>query len=67
VRHTARLAVEIINDLCVQPLVLLEWHFSQEYCATTVLLIGASTGFVSVQSCPQTLASSSADFASSAS
>ncbi len=36
--------VDIINELCEQPLVLLEWHFSEEHCATTARLLCAFMG-----------------------
>ncbi len=38
-------AVEIINDLCEQPLLLRDWFFSEEHCALTARLLGAFTGF----------------------
>jgi hypothetical protein len=44
-------AVNIINTLCVQPLVLRTWSFSEEHCYITTLLLGAFTGFAGVQMC----------------
>jgi hypothetical protein len=45
-------AVDIINDLCVQPLLLRDWFFSEEHCHLTAGLLGAFTGFAGVHPCP---------------
>ena len=45
-------AVDIINDLCTQPLALQDWAFSEEHCYLTARLLGAFTGFAGVQMCP---------------
>jgi len=42
-------AVDIINTLCTQPLVLREWSFSEEHCYVTTRLLGAYTGVAGVQ------------------
>jgi hypothetical protein len=36
-RHSLQ-AVDIINDLCAQPLLLRDWHFSEEHFALTTRL-----------------------------
>ena len=52
-RHsTALQAIEIINDLCAQPLILREWSFSEEHCRLATSLLGSFTGFAGVQQCP---------------
>ena len=45
-------AVDILNTLCAQPLVLRDWFFSEEHCYLTARLLGAFTGFAGVQLCP---------------
>ena len=45
-------AVDIIHDLCAQPLLLRDWVFSEEHCHLTTRLLGAFTGFAGVQQCP---------------
>jgi hypothetical protein len=45
-------AVDTINDLCAQPLVLPDWFFSEEHCYLTARLLGAFTGSAGVLSCP---------------
>ena len=45
-------AVDIINDLCTQPLALQDWAFSEEHCYLAARLFGAFTGFAGVQMCP---------------
>jgi hypothetical protein len=40
-RHSLQ-AVDIINDLCAQPLLLHDWFFLEEYCSLTTRLLGAS-------------------------
>mmetsp|Transcript_41001 Transcript_41001/g.85559 ORF Transcript_41001/g.85559 Transcript_41001/m.85559 type:complete len:1077 (-) Transcript_41001:1365-4595(-) len=55
VRHrhrTSLQAIEIINDLCTQPLVLREWGFSEEHCRVAAVSLGSFTGFAGVQFCP---------------
>ncbi len=47
--HEALQAVDIIQDLCSDPLVLWEWHFSEEHCYLTARLLGAFTGFAGIQ------------------
>jgi hypothetical protein len=42
--HEALQAVDIIQVLCSDPLVLREWHFSEEHCNVTARLLGAFTG-----------------------
>ena len=52
-RHRVSLqAIEIINDLCTQPLVLREWGFSEEHCRVATASLGSFTGFAGVQFCP---------------
>jgi len=42
-RHRTSLqAIEIINDLCTQPLVLKEWGFSEEHCHLATASLGTS-------------------------
>ena len=51
-------AVDIINELCAQPLVLRDWFFSEEHCFLTTRLLGTFTGFAGVTVCaadPQTV------------
>jgi hypothetical protein len=50
-RHSLQ-AVDIINDLCAQPLLLRDWFFSEEHCALTTRLLGAFTGFAGTLMCP---------------
>ncbi len=38
-RHSLQ-AVDIINDLCAQPMLLRDWYFSEEHCALTTRLLG---------------------------
>ena len=45
-------AVDILNDLCAQPLVLRDWFFSEEHCHLTARLLGALTGSAGVLPCP---------------
>jgi hypothetical protein len=45
-------AVDTINDLCAQPLVLRDWFFSEEHCHLTARLLGAFTGSAGVLPCP---------------
>jgi hypothetical protein len=45
-------AVDTINDLCAQPIVLRDWFFSEEHCHLTARLLGAFTGFAGVLPCP---------------
>ena len=49
--HLSLQAVDIINNLCTQPLVLRDWHFSEEHCHLTIRLLGAFTGFGGAQIC----------------
>ena len=52
-RHrTSFQAVEVINDLCAQPLVLREWGFSEEHCRVTATQLGVFTGYDGLQHCP---------------
>jgi hypothetical protein len=52
-RHRTTLqAIEIINELCAQPLVLREWGFSEEHCRVTARQLGIFTGFARLQQCP---------------
>ena len=51
-RHRPTLeAIEIINDLCAQPLVLREWGFSEEHCRVTARQLGIFTGFAGLRHC----------------
>jgi hypothetical protein len=50
--HESLQAVDIIQDLCSDPLVLREWHFSEEHCYLTARLLGAFTGFAGIQANP---------------
>jgi hypothetical protein len=50
--HEALQAVDIIQELCSDPLVLREWHFSEEHCYLTTRLLGAFTGFAGIQASP---------------
>jgi hypothetical protein len=50
--HESLQAVDIIQDLCSDPLVLLEWHFSEEHCYLTARWLGAFTGFAGIQKSP---------------
>jgi len=51
-RHRTSLqAIEIINDLCTQPLVLKEWGFSEEHCHLATASLGTFTGVAGVQYC----------------
>jgi hypothetical protein len=51
-RHSLTLeAIEIINDLCAQPLVLKEWGFSEEHCRVTAQQLGIFTGFAGLHHC----------------
>jgi hypothetical protein len=45
-------AVDTINDLCAQSLVLRDWFFSEEHCHFTARLLGAFTGSACVLPCP---------------
>ena len=45
-------AVDIINDLCAQPLLLRDWAFSEEHRHLTARMLGAFTGFACVQQRP---------------
>jgi hypothetical protein len=49
--HLSLQAVDVINDLCTQPLVLYDWHFSKEHCHLTTRLLGAFTCFWGAQIC----------------
>jgi hypothetical protein len=49
--NVALQAINIINELCMQPLVLRDWSFSELHCYLTMLLLGAFTGFVCMQTC----------------
>ena len=52
-RHRISLqAIEIINDLCAQPMVLREWGFSEEHCRVTARQLGVFTGYAGTQQCP---------------
>ena len=50
--HITLEAIEIINDICAQPLVLKEWGFSEEHCRVTALQLGVFTGFADLRHCP---------------
>jgi hypothetical protein len=51
-RHSLTLeAIEIINDICAQPLVLQEWGFSEEHCRVTARQLGIFTGFAGLHHC----------------
>jgi hypothetical protein len=43
--NVALQAVDIINDLCTQPLAQRDWSFSEEHCCLTTLLRCAFTCF----------------------
>jgi hypothetical protein len=45
-------AVDTINDVCAQPLMLRDWFFSEEHCHLTARLLGAFTGSAGVLPCP---------------
>jgi hypothetical protein len=49
--HLSLQAVDFINNLCTQPLVLRDWHFPEELCHLTIRLLGAFTGFGGAQTC----------------
>jgi hypothetical protein len=50
--HESLKAVDIIQDLCSDPLVLQEWQFLEEHCYLTARLFGAFTGFAGIQASP---------------
>jgi hypothetical protein len=50
--HDSLQAVDIIQDLCSDPLVLREWHFPEEHCYLTARLLGAFSGFAGIQASP---------------
>jgi hypothetical protein len=50
--HEPLQAVEILQDLCSDPLILREWHFSEEHCHLTARLLGAFTGSAGIQASP---------------
>ena len=44
-RHGTTLqAIEIINELCAQPTVLVKWGVSEEHCRATARQLGVFTG-----------------------
>ena len=51
-RDVSLQAIEIINDLCAQPMVLREWGFSEEHCRVTARQLGVFTGYAGTQQCP---------------
>ena len=52
-RHRTTLeAIDIIHDICAQPLVLKEWGFSEEHCSITARQLGVFTGYSGLQQCP---------------
>jgi hypothetical protein len=51
-RHCTTLqAIEIINELCAQPAVLVTWDFSEEHCRVTARQLGIFTGIAGLQHC----------------
>ncbi len=42
-------AIDIVHELCAQPLVLHDWSSSEEHCYLTTRLLGAFTGFAGLQ------------------
>ena len=51
-RHGTTLqAIEIINELCAQPSVLVTWGFSEEHCRVTARQLGIFTGAAGLQHC----------------
>jgi hypothetical protein len=50
--HEALQAIDILQDLCSDPLILREWHFSEEHCQLTARLLGAFTGSAGIRASP---------------